>query len=106
MKEKEDLKEAVEKLIKVIDENPCGMGRATFWALTLFVKEAVRFFCNKRYLSTDEAARMLGISPRTLRRRVEEGLLSPPKHYGHWEVSYKREDIEEYISSSSSMDDT
>ena len=98
MKEKEDLKEAVEKLIKVIDENPCGMGRATFWALSLFVKEVVKFFKRKRYLSTDEAAAMIGISPRTLRRRVKEGLLPPPKHYGHWEVSYKLEDIEEYIA--------
>ena len=106
MSEKEQLKGAIDNLVRVIDDNPCGMGRATFWALTLFVTETVRFFCNKRYLSTDEAARMLGISPRTLRRRVEEGLLPPPKHYGHWEVSYKREDIEEYINKNSSMDDS
>lgn len=97
MKEQEELKEAVAKLVKVIDENPCGMGKAAFWALAIFVKEIVRFFRTKRYLSTDEAARMIGISPRTLRRRVQEGLIPPPKHYGHWEVSYKREDIEEYI---------
>lgn len=102
MKEKEELKEAVEKLIKVIDENPCGMGRAMFWALAQFVKEAVKFFRRKRYLSTDEAAAMLGISPRTLRRRVQEGAIPPPRHYGHWEVSYRYEDIENYIISSNS----
>ena len=99
MKEQEELKEAVAKLVKVIDENPCGMGRAMFLVLSMLVKEIVKFSRGKRYLSTDEAARMIGISPRTLRRRVQEGLIPPPKHYGHWEVSYKREDIEEYISS-------
>ena len=98
MKEKEDLKEAVEKLIKVIDENPCGMGRAMFWALSLFVKEMCKFLRRKRYLSTEEASTMLGISPRTLRRRVKEGLIPPPRHYGHWEVSYRYEDIENYIN--------
>ena len=39
MKEQEELKDAIGKLIKVIDENPCGMGREMFWALALFVKE-------------------------------------------------------------------
>ena len=98
MKEKEDLKEAVETLVKVIDENPCGMGRAMFWALSLFVKEAVKFFKHKQYLSTEEAAAMIGISPRTLRRRVQEGLIPPPRHDGHREVSYRYKDIEEYIA--------
>ena len=102
MKEQEELKDAIGKLIKVIDENPCGMGRAMFWALAQFVKEAVKFFRRKRYLSTDEAAAMLGISPRTLRRRVQEGVIPPPRHYGHWEVSYRYEDIENYIISSNS----
>ena len=102
MKEQEELKDAIGKLIKVIDENPCGMGRAMFWALAQFVKEAVKFFKRKRYLSTDEAAAMLGISPRTLRRRVQEGAIPPPRHYGHWEVSYRYEDIENYIISSNS----
>lgn len=99
MSEKEQLKDALSNLNKVIDDNPCGMGRSMFSVLALLTKEAVKFFKRKRYLSTDEAARMIGVSPRTLRRRVKEGLIPPPKHYGHWEVSYKREDIEEYISS-------
>lgn len=97
MKEQEELKDAVAKLVNVIDENPCGMGRAMFWTLALFVKEMCKFFKRKRYLSTEEASTMLGISPRTLRRRVKEGLIPPPRHYGHWEVSYRYEDIEEYI---------
>ena len=97
MKEKEELKEAVTKLVNVIDENPCGMGKAMFWALALFVKELVKFLKRKRYLSVEEASTMLGVSPRTLRRRVKEGLIPPPKHYGHWEVSYKYEDIEDYL---------
>lgn len=97
MNEKEQLKEAVGNLIKVIDENPCGMGKAMFIVLTLLIKELVKFSRGKRYLSTDEAAKLLGISPRTLRRRVKEGLIPPPKHYGHWEVSYKREDIENFL---------
>ena len=97
MKEQDELKEAIGRLVKVIDENPCGMGKATFWALAIFLKEIAKFFRAKRYLSTEEAATMLGISPRTLRRRVEEGLIPRPKHYGHWAVSYKREDIEQYI---------
>lgn len=97
MKEQEELKDAVAKLVNVIDENPCGMGRAMFWALALFVKEMCKFFKRKRYLSTEEASTILGISPRTLRRRVKEGLIPPPRHYGHWEVSYRYEDIEEYI---------
>ena len=98
MGEKEDLKQAINDLIKVIDENPCGMGSAMFWTLTIFIKEIVKFFRRKRYLSADEAARMLGVSTRTLRRRVEAGEIPPPKHYGHWEVSYKTEDIEAYIN--------
>ena len=98
MNEKEQLKGAIDNLVRVIDDNPCGMGRAMFLVLSMLVKEIVKFSRGKRYLSTDEAARMIGISPRTLRRRVQEGLIPPPKHYGHWEVSYKREDIEEYIS--------
>ena len=98
MKEKENLKEALSNLNKVIDDNPCGMGRGMFVILSLLTKEAVRFFRRKQYLSSDEAARMIGISPRTLRRRVKEGLIPPPRHYGHWEVSYRSEDIEEYIS--------
>lgn len=97
MNEKEQLKEAVGNLIKVIDENPCGMGKAMFIVLTLLIKELIKFSRGKRYLSTDEAAKLLGISPRTLRRRVKEGLIPPPKHYGHWEVSYKREDIENFL---------
>lgn len=97
MKEKEELKDAVTKLVNVIDENPCGMGKAMFWALALFVKELVKFLKRKRYLSVEEASAMLGVSPRTLRRRVKEGLIPPPKHYGHWEVSYKYEDIEDYL---------
>ena len=98
MREQEELKDAVTKLVKVIDENPCGMGRAMFWALSLFVKEMCKFLKRKRYLSTEEASTMLGISPRTLRRRVKEGLIPPPRHYGHWEVSYRYEDIENYIN--------
>ena len=97
MNEKEELKEAVGNLIKVIDENPCGMGKAMYIVLTMLIKEIVKFSRGKRYLSTDEAAKLLGISPRTLRRRVQEGLIPPPKHYGHWEVSYKREDIENFL---------
>lgn len=97
MKEQEELKDAVAKLVNVIDENPCGMGRAMFLVLSMLVKEIVKFSHGKRYLSTDEAARMIGISPRTLRRRVQEGLIPPPRHYGHWEVSYRYEDIEYYI---------
>ena len=97
MNEKEQLKEAVGNLIKVIDENPCGMGKAMYIVLTMLIKEIVKFSRGKRYLSTDEAAKLLGISPRTLRRRVKEGLIPPPKHYGHWEVSYKREDIENFL---------
>lgn len=103
MKQQDELKEAIGRLIKIIDDNPCGMGAATFWALTMLVKEFIKFFCAKRYLSTDEAAKMLGISPRTLRRRVEEGLIPRPKHYGHWAVSYKREDIEQYINENKSL---
>lgn len=98
MSEKEQLKGAIDNLVRVIDDNPCGMGRAMFWALALFVKEMCKFFKRKRYLSTEEASAILGISPRTLRRRVREGLIPPPKHYGHWEVSYRYEDIEEYIN--------
>lgn len=97
MKEKDELKEALSNLNRVIEDNPCGMGRSMFGVLTLLVRESVRFFRRKRYLSTDEAARMIGVSPRTLRRRVKDGLLPAPRHYGHWEVAYKREDIEEYI---------
>lgn len=97
MNEKEQLKDAVGNLIKVIDENPCGMGKAMYIVLTMLIKEIVKFSRGKRYLSTDEAAKLLGISPRTLRRRVQEGLIPPPKHYGHWEVSYKREDIENFL---------
>lgn len=95
---KEELKQALVGLSKAVEENPCSMGSATFLVLALFIKEIVRFTRSKQYLSSEEAARMIGISPRTLRRRVQEGLLPPPKHYGHWEVSYKREDIEEYIN--------
>ena len=98
MKEQEELKDAINKLVKLIDENPCGMGRAMFWVLAQFIKEAVKFFRRKRYLSTDEAATLLGISPRTLRRRVKDGLIPPPRHYGHWEVSYRLEDIEMYMT--------
>lgn len=97
MSEKEQLKGAIDNLVRVIDDNPCGMGRAMFWALALFVKEMCKFFKRKRYLSTEEASTILGVSPRTLRRRVKEGLIPPPKHYGHWEVSYKYEDIEDYL---------
>ena len=98
MKEQDELKDAVTRLIKVIDENPCGMGRAMFYALTLLVKEACKFLSRKRYLSTEEAATMLGVSPRTLRRRVQEGLIPRPRHYGHLSVSFKYEDIEGYIN--------
>lgn len=98
MKEKEELKNALDGLSKAVEDNPCGMGAATFMVIALFIREIVRFARGKRFLSTDEAARLIGISPRTLRRRVQERLLPPPKHYGHWEVSYKREDIEAYIN--------
>lgn len=99
MKEKDDLKQALSNLNKVIDDNPCGMGRSMFSVLALLTKEAVKFFKRKRYLSTDEAARMIGVSPRTLRRRVKEGLIPAPRHDGHREVSYRYEDIEDYIAS-------
>lgn len=97
-KGQEDLKQALANLNTTIDTNPCGMGSATFYVLALFIKEIVKFTRSKQYLSSDEAARMIGISPRTLRRRVQEGLIPPPKHFGHWEVSYRRQDIEEYIN--------
>lgn len=99
MKEKDELKKALSNLNKVIDDNPCGMGRSMFTVLALLTKEAVKFFKRKRYLSTDEAARMIGVSPRTLRRRVKEGLIPAPRHDGHREVSYRYEDIEDYIAS-------
>ena len=98
MKEKEDLKDALSNLNRVIDDNPCGMGRSMFNVLALLAKESVKYFKRKRYLSTDEAARMIGVSPRTLRRRIKDGLLPPPRHYGHWEVSHRLEDIENYIA--------
>lgn len=102
MKEQDQLKEALSNLNKVIDDNPCGMGRSMFTILALLTKEAAKFFRRKRYLSSDEAARMIGVSPRTLRRRVKEGLIPSPRHDGHREVSYKYEDIEDYISTSTS----
>ena len=105
MKEQEELKDAINKLVKLIDENPCGMGRAMFWVLAQFLKEAVKFLKRKRYLSTEEAATMLGISPRTLRRRVQEGLIPHPRHDGHREVCYRCEDIEEYIARNNKQGD-
>lgn len=95
---KEKMKEALADLNSAIDTNDCGMGSSTFVILAVFIREIVKFVRRKRYLSTDEAARMIGVSPRTLRRRVEEGLIPPPKHYGHHEVSYRYEDIETYLS--------
>ena len=100
MKEKDNLKDAISSLNRVIDDNPCGMGRGMFCILALLTKEAVKFFSRKRFLSTDEAARMIGVSPRTLRRRVKDGLIAAPRHDGHREVSYRYEDIEEYIAHS------
>ena len=99
---KQKMKAALQDLDSAIDSNDCGMGSSTFVMLAVFIREIVKFAKRKRYLSTDEAARMVGVSPRTLRRRVEEGLIPPPKHYGHHEVSYKYEDIEAYIAKSSS----
>ena len=98
MEEKEKLKQAIGDLNKVIDDNPCGMGRSMFVILALLTKEAAKFFRRKRFLSQDEAARMIGVSPRTLRRRVKEGLIPPPRHDGHREVSYRYEDIDNYIN--------
>lgn len=95
---KEKMKEALADLNSAIDTNDCGMGSSTFVILAVFIREVVKFVRRKQYLSTDEAARMIGVSPRTLRRRVEEGLIPPPKHYGHHEVSYRYEDIEMYLS--------
>jgi excisionase family DNA binding protein len=94
---KQKIKAALADLDSAIDSNDCGMGSSTFVVLAVFIREIVKFVRRKRYLSTDEAARMIGVSPRTLRRRVEEGLIPPPKHYGHHEVSYRYEDIEEYL---------
>lgn len=94
---KDKLRESIKDLEKVIDDNPCGMGNAMFAVLCVLIKEFIKHVKGKRYLSTEEAAYMLGISPRTLRRRVKDGDIPPPKHYGHWEVSYKREDIEAYL---------
>ena len=99
---KQKIKAALQDLDSAIDSNDCGMSSSTFVVLAVFIREIVKFANRKRYLSTDEAARMVGVSPRTLRRRVEEGLIPPPKHYGHHEVSYKYEDIEAYISRISS----
>ena len=99
---KQKIKAVLQDLDSAIDSNDCGMGSSTFVILAVFIREIVKFAKRKRYLSTDEAARMVGVSPRTLRRRVEEGLIPPPKHYGHHEVSYKVEDIEAYIANSSS----
>ena len=99
---KQKIKAALADLNSTIDSNDCGMSSSTFVVLAVFIREIVKFAKRKRYLSTDEAARMVGVSPRTLRRRVEEGLIPPPKHYGHHEVSYKYEDIEAYIANSSS----
>lgn len=101
MDEKDELKDALSNLNRIIDDNPCGMGRGMFSVLALLTRESVRFFRRKRYLSQDEAARMIGVSPRTLRRRVKEGLIPPPRHEGHWEVSYRIEDIEKYIENNS-----
>ena len=98
MEEKEKLKNALDGLAKTIDSNPCGMGRSMFCILAMLVGELCKFFQRKQYLSCDEAAAMLGISTRTLRRRVKEGKIPQPKHYGHWEVSFLRKDIEENIS--------
>lgn len=94
MEEKEKLKNAIDGLSKIIDTNPCGMGKGMFYVLALLVTEMCKFFQRKQYLSCDEAASILGISTRTLRRRVKEGKIPAPKHYGHWEVSFRREDIE------------
>lgn len=44
MKQQDELKEAIGRLIKIIDDNPCGMGAATFGALTMLVKEFIKFF--------------------------------------------------------------
>lgn len=99
---KQKIKAALLDLDSAIDSNDCGMSSSTFVVLAVFIREVVKFAKRKRYLSTDEAARMVGVSPRTLRRRVEEGLIPPPKHYGHHEVSYKYEDIEAYIAKNSS----
>lgn len=99
---KQKIKAALQDLDSAIDSNDCGMSSSTFVVLAVFIREIVKFANRKRYLSTDEAARMVGVSPRTLRRRVKEGLIPPPKHNGHHEVSYKVEDIEAYISRSSS----
>ena len=99
---KEKIKAALADLNSTIDSNDCGMSSSTFVVLAVFIREVVKFAKRKRYLSTDEAAAMIGISPRTLRRRVQEGAIPPPRHYGHWEVSYKYEDIEAYIANSSS----
>lgn len=88
---------AMDELKRVVEENPCGMSAALFGVVAACVMGLCSFFRKKRFLSADEAARLMGVSTRTLRRRVQQGVIPAPKHYGHWEVAFRREDIEEYL---------
>jgi hypothetical protein len=56
----------------------------------------------KIYLSTKEVATRYGIDPRSVQRRVKEGLLPPPKYFGtrfpRWSIAELDENDRKYAS--------
>ena len=57
-----------------------------------------------RWIDVFQAARRLGVSPSTVRRRIEEGVLPAVRYLGSHMLRIRPEDLDEYIRRSKLAD--
>lgn len=92
-----ELDDALEEFKLANHNNTCGWSDQEKMDLAKALKSLVRIKM-KIDMSMEQLASYLGVSPRTVRRRVAEGLLPRGKHWGHKELSFLKDEVDEYLT--------
>lgn len=78
------------------EKNYCGWSDDLLYSTAQCLSALIHIKINLP-MSKEDLARYLGVSPRTIQRRVEQNRLPKPKHIGHQKVSFMLDEVNAYL---------
>lgn len=94
---KNELIQVARELELLATKNPCGWSDEIMMMIARSIRAIMHSKPGIRFSYTD-ISRIFGVSCKTIRRRVQSGELPKPQHYGHHDVSFRAEDVDQYIN--------
>lgn len=85
--------ELAEEIKTLAEANPCGWNSDKLTAVADTLKALISLRVRVG-MSREQLARYLGVSTRTIQRRVREGRLPQPHHDGHKEITFYLDEVD------------